>query len=156
MFGNINTVIALQTGSYPVMTGARRNNLIKFTHIIISVSDLNKAKEFYCNCLELPLSKDLEVCFTLEGDAIMIHDAKIFSGNIFKNIQDAYLKRQGVGNVNVYFETNELERLYRKVLNDGYTIIHPIEMQPWNQNVFRVYDPDGHIVEVGEPLWLKM
>jgi hypothetical protein len=24
--------------------------------------------------------------------------------------------------------------------------------QPWGQRVFRVYDPDGHIVEIGEPM----
>lgn len=30
-------------------------------------------------------------------------------------------------------------------------LIHPIERQAWGQKVFRFYDPDGHIVEVGEP-----
>jgi len=26
--------------------------------------------------------------------------------------------------------------------------------QPWGQRGVRVYDPDGHIVEVGEPMWV--
>ena len=34
-------------------------------------------------------------------------------------------------------------------------IVHPIRTEPWGQRVFRLLDPDGHIVEVGEPqaLW---
>jgi hypothetical protein len=31
-------------------------------------------------------------------------------------------------------------------------VVHPLREQPWGQRVLRVYDPDGHIVEVGEPM----
>ena len=30
--------------------------------------------------------------------------------------------------------------------------IHPICEQPWGQRVMRLYDPDGHIVEIGETM----
>jgi hypothetical protein len=30
--------------------------------------------------------------------------------------------------------------------------VHPLREHPWGQCVFRVYDPDGHIVEIGEPM----
>jgi hypothetical protein len=30
--------------------------------------------------------------------------------------------------------------------------VHPVVEQPWGQRVFRVYDPDGHVVEIGEPM----
>lgn len=30
--------------------------------------------------------------------------------------------------------------------------MHPIQEQPWGQRVFRVYDPDGYVVEFGEPM----
>jgi uncharacterized glyoxalase superfamily protein PhnB len=35
---------------------------------------------------------------------------------------------------------------------DRVDLIHPIVEQAWGQRVFRFYDPDGHAVEVGEPL----
>ncbi len=31
-------------------------------------------------------------------------------------------------------------------------LIHAIERQVWGQRVFRIYDPDGHAMEVGAPL----
>jgi hypothetical protein len=34
----------------------------------------------------------------------------------------------------------------------GVEFVHPLREQPWGQRVVRVYDPDGHIVEVGEPI----
>ena len=30
--------------------------------------------------------------------------------------------------------------------------IHPVREQPWRQKVVRFYDPDGHMVEVGESM----
>lgn len=31
-------------------------------------------------------------------------------------------------------------------------VISKIEYQPWGQMAFRVFDPDGHILEIAEPL----
>ena len=31
-------------------------------------------------------------------------------------------------------------------------IIHPIREQPWGQRVFRLYDPDNHIIEFAESM----
>ena len=30
-------------------------------------------------------------------------------------------------------------------------LVHPIRMEPWGQRVFRIFDPDKHVVELGEP-----
>jgi hypothetical protein len=30
--------------------------------------------------------------------------------------------------------------------------IHPIREQPWGKRMMRLYDPDDHIVEIGEPM----
>ena len=30
--------------------------------------------------------------------------------------------------------------------------MHPIREHPWGQRALRVTDPDGHLVEVGEPM----
>ncbi|HEX7712444.1 MAG TPA: VOC family protein [Bacillota bacterium] len=42
------------------------------------------------------------------------------------------------------------EEAYETVVKSGYEIIHPFEKQAWGQNVFRFYDPDRHIPEIGE------
>ncbi|MDF2566503.1 MAG: glyoxalase, partial [Massilibacillus sp.] len=30
--------------------------------------------------------------------------------------------------------------------------VHDMIEQPWGQRVFRIYDPDKHMVELGEPM----
>jgi signal transduction histidine kinase len=31
-------------------------------------------------------------------------------------------------------------------------LVHPVREEPWGQRVIRLYDPDGHIIEIGESL----
>jgi hypothetical protein len=31
-------------------------------------------------------------------------------------------------------------------------LVHPITEQPWAARVLRAYDPDGHLVELAEPM----
>lgn len=126
---------------------------VKFAHIIVTSSDLKEARKFYCDCLGLKITNDFEVCFLVQDNYLMLHDSKAFSTNIFKVEKNQYQGMQGTGNINIYFESDDLEALFSKVVEQGYKLIHPIELQPWNQKVFRVYDPDGHIVEIGAPLW---
>ena len=52
----------------------------------------------------------------------------------------------------LYFETDELEPVYQRLNEAGVEFIHPISEQPWGQRVMRFYDPDGHIVEIGETM----
>ena len=40
------------------------------------------------------------------------------------------------------------------LLTEGLSIhyVHPVKEHPWGQRVVRFYDPDGHIIEVGEAM----
>jgi hypothetical protein len=58
----------------------------------------------------------------------------------------------GRKNFELYFEAVDLDAVWSRLTDAGVTMVHPIREHPWGQNVFRVYDPDGHIVEVGEPM----
>jgi len=58
----------------------------------------------------------------------------------------------GQNNFELYFESPELDESWAKVEAGWKDIIHPIHVAPWGQRGFRLHDPDGHIVEVGEPL----
>ncbi len=128
---------------------------VSFAHAIVAAGDLAASRAFYCECLQVPVSRELGGCFTLLGDAVLIHDARAFSTNVFGAVRPEYERPQGRENLILYFETDDLEVAYRRVVAGGYPVIHPIALQPRTQRVFRVRDPDGHIVEVGEPLWVR-
>lgn len=52
----------------------------------------------------------------------------------------------------LYFESEFIDVVYENFNKSGYQFVHEIYEQPWGQKAFRVYDPDGYIVEVGEPM----
>jgi len=62
------------------------------------------------------------------------------------------VERLGRQNYELYFETEDLEGASSHLLEAGVEFVHPLREQPWGQRVFHVYDPDGHIVELGEPM----
>ncbi|MGE4552523.1 MAG: VOC family protein [Desulfovibrionaceae bacterium] len=52
----------------------------------------------------------------------------------------------------LYFEDEALDAAWARAEAAGARVLHPIVVQPWLQRCFRLLDPDGHVVEVGEPL----
>ncbi|MBN1963764.1 MAG: VOC family protein [Anaerolineae bacterium] len=58
----------------------------------------------------------------------------------------------GRDNLELYFEADDLDALWAQLAAADTPVAHPICEQPWAQRVGRVYDPDGHIVEVAEPM----
>jgi hypothetical protein len=36
--------------------------------------------------------------------------------------------------------------------NAGIKFLHQINEEPWGQRTIRFFDPDGHLIEIGEPM----
>lgn len=68
-----------------------------------------------------------------------------------KNSQDSV--EQSV-NAEIAFEIEDIKTLWIKLIEYGVEVVHPIREQPWGQQVCRIYDPDGHLIEFGEPMWV--
>lgn len=58
----------------------------------------------------------------------------------------------GRDNFELYFEFDDPDSAYAAAVSADADILHEVIEQPWAQRCFRMHDPDGHIVEVGEPL----
>lgn len=58
----------------------------------------------------------------------------------------------GHDNLELYFETPDLSAEWERLAAAGVRPVHDIIEQPWGQRAFRVYDPDGYIIELGEPM----
>jgi uncharacterized glyoxalase superfamily protein PhnB len=51
----------------------------------------------------------------------------------------------------LYFETDDIDAFLEKLNTyENIRYVHPIKMHSWGQRAVRIYDPDGHIIEVGE------
>ena len=52
----------------------------------------------------------------------------------------------------IYFESETIDEMYAAVRSAGAPLVHEIREQPWGQRVFRFYDPDNIVIEIGEPM----
>ncbi len=121
-----------------------------FVNTIVFVKDINRSKQFYIDVLGLKIVQDLDTIVFFENHFV-IHIADSIIKTVFKKNNRFAKMKQGRKNILIYFETNKLTECYKKIETMKVKFIHGIEEQAWGQKVFRFFDPDGHIVEIGEP-----
>jgi catechol 2,3-dioxygenase-like lactoylglutathione lyase family enzyme len=124
---------------------------LKFINPIVFVKDIHLSKAFYAETLGLKLVED-HGPFVLFENHLGLHQARELADTVWKAAAPSGARQlQGHQNLLLYFETAALEEAFAR-LKDRVQLIHPIERQAWGRMVFRFYDPDGHVIEIGEPL----
>jgi catechol 2,3-dioxygenase-like lactoylglutathione lyase family enzyme len=120
---------------------------MKFTCPLIAVKDLEASKKFYQEVLgqKIGLALGWNVCFA-GGFAIQLNFADIIGVN------KESVKEQ-THNFELYFEEDDFDGFLEKLKTfSGIEYVHPPKKHEWQQRVVRIYDPDKHIVEVGESM----
>lgn len=120
---------------------------MKFSNPLIVVSNMEKSKLFYYEVLGLKVVVDFGANVTLTGGiALQTKD----SWSTFIQKQDSEIVFGG-NEVELYFEEDDFDGFIQK-MNDVPDInyVHPMVEHSWGQRVIRFYDPDKHIIEVGE------
>ena len=56
----------------------------------------------------------------------------------------------GGNNFEIYFEEDDFDSFVDNLQNYDIEYIHPVKEHSWEQRVVCLYDPDKHIIEVGE------
>jgi catechol 2,3-dioxygenase-like lactoylglutathione lyase family enzyme len=123
---------------------------IRFQSSVTFVKDIKASRRFYEELLgqEVLMDHGENVAFT---GGFAIHLAEHAHQIIFER---AFEKDSELGhdNFELYFETADLDAALARLSDADVEFVHPVREQPWGQRVFRVYDPDGHVVELGEPM----
>ena len=114
---------------------------------IIFVKDVQKSNELYEGILGMKVKFDHGTIIIYEN-GFAVHEHKSIHKTVFK--KDDVDRKLGNNNLISYFISDEIEYYYDKIQQSGFDIIHPIEKQSWGEKVFRFYDYDGHIVEIGD------
>ena len=122
---------------------------INFTMPVIFVKDIKVSKDFYQELFSLEIDADFGENIFFKS-AFSIWQEKRAREIIFENYRKD--KTNYGNNVELYFETNEIESIWDRVKISKAQIIHPIKEEKWGQRVFRFYDPDKFIIEVAEPM----
>jgi catechol 2,3-dioxygenase-like lactoylglutathione lyase family enzyme len=114
---------------------------------LIAVSDLEASKKFYEEVLGQKIVLDLgwNVAF-IGGFAIQLNFAELLSID-----KDTVIKQSH--NFELYFEEDDFDAFLKhleKFRNIEY--VHQPKKYDWQQRVVRIYDPDKHIIEIGESM----
>ncbi|MBU5228018.1 VOC family protein [Clostridium senegalense] len=120
---------------------------MKFLNPMIVVSDMEKSKQFYYKVLGLEVVVDFGANVTLTG-GIALQTKDTWSNFIHKQDSEFFFG----GNVaELYFEEDDFDGFIQKINSiEGINYVHTIVEHSWGQRVIRFYDPDKHIIEVGE------
>ncbi len=123
--------------------------MLKFICPLIVVDEIARSRQFYEQLLDQQVKYDFGVDVAFEGD-FTIH-LKSHYQSLLGDVT-RYPITPKAHNGELYFETDEIESIYQRLRAAGVEFIEAIQEQPWGQRAMRLYDPDGHIIEIGEPM----
>jgi catechol 2,3-dioxygenase-like lactoylglutathione lyase family enzyme len=125
----------------------------KYLNAVLFVSNIENSKMFYTQILKQKITLDLGLNVAFEN-GLAIWEKKYAHTMIFGlKHQDINSNPQSLQEESeYYFETDDIEMFYDYLKSEKVVFVHPLIEQPWKQRVFRFYDPDHHIIEIGEPM----
>lgn len=118
---------------------------MKYICPLITVKNIEKSRHFYEITLEQKVKFDHGENITFHGD-FAIHLRKHFKKLINKEIKTRS------NNFELYFESDDLLSMEKKLKENNIEFIHNAKEQPWRQRAMRFYDLDKNIIEVGEAM----
>lgn len=117
---------------------------MKYVSTLLAVRDMGRSRQFYHDVLGLNVTADFGANVALEG-GIALQTAETWKDFI---CIDAVTFRHNSGEI--YFEEMDMDAFLRRLENLDIEYVHPLKEHRWGQRVIRFYDPDYHIIEVGE------
>lgn len=124
---------------------------MRYTCTLIAVRDIENSKQFYHGVLGLDVVADFGVNVTLTG-GIALQTVDSWQGFIQKSDEEIIF---GNNACELYFEEEDIDAFAAKLnRNKNIEYIHPLIEHSWGQRVVRFYDPDKHIIEVGENMMM--
>ena len=121
---------------------------MKYFGPLLVVKDIEQAKRFYTELLGMEIEADCNGNIALKG-GVSLQEQKLWEGFIRKEEKDMIFYHN---TVELYFEEEDLEGLLRRLEEWKVKYVHPLIEHRWGQRVVRFRDPDGHIIEIGEPM----
>lgn len=113
---------------------------------LIVVEDMERSRAFYRTVLGLEAVADFGANVTLEC-GIALQTTQSWLGFIGAREEDV---RFGGNACELCFEEDDFDGFVKKLASHDIEYVHPVIEHAWGQRVVRFYDPDRHMIEVGE------
>lgn len=119
---------------------------------VLFVKDAKVARDFYVNTLGFKVVMDfggLNYSFENGFAVWQIMDDNVIPQTLGKeNITNPNLTSR----FELCFETDDIEGVHKKLKESGAKFLHELNTEIYGQRNIRFYDPDGHLIEVGESM----
>lgn len=121
--------------------------MMRFQASMLVVEDIARSRAFYTELLGCKVTLDFGANITLD-DRFSLQDRAWWANSIGKTEADI---RYGGNDVELYFEESDFDAFFKKLeARDDIEYLLTLHEMPWGQRSVQFYDPDGHIIEVGE------
>lgn len=120
---------------------------MKLKNILIVVDDIELSKKFYKELFGLRVIADFEGNVILT-EGLVLQERKIWERFVKKDVS------YGHHDTELYFEENQMDSFIERLQNSSFDIqyVNTLMEHDWGQRVVRLYDPDMHVIEVGESM----
>ncbi len=116
---------------------------------LLVVSDMEASKKFYKEVFGLRVTLDFGANVTLTG-GLSLQTKESWAGFLEKPQEEITF---GGNDMELYFEAEDFDAFIEDLEKlDAIRYVHPVKEHPWGQRAVRLYDPDLHIVEIGESM----
>jgi len=119
---------------------------MKYTGTLISVKDMERSKRFYHDVLGLHVTADFGANVTLDGGIVL---QTLDTWKSFLHADRVVLPNNAG---ELYFEEEDMDAFCAHLKSFEIDFVHELMEHRWGQRVVRFYDPDKHIIEVGEQM----
>lgn len=114
---------------------------------LFAVQDVERSKKFYGELFNQHVVLDLGANVTFSGGFAIQQDFAWLTGVPEEEV------RFKSNNAELYFEVQDFDAFLELLAaHPEVQLVHPPKTYDWKQRVVRLYDPDFHIVEVGESM----
>ncbi len=118
---------------------------------IVLVNDIKKTQEFYKDFFSLEVLHDWGNMVVFNNRLAFHQLDKIEPKEIMKDVLSQSLIKQNDFIIYIELENKNIYELFHELKEKNIDIIHDVVTLPW-QKIFRIYDIDGHIIEIGSPI----
>ncbi|MCX4370518.1 MAG: VOC family protein [Dysosmobacter sp.] len=111
---------------------------------LLAVANMERSLAFYESILGLRVVLDFGANKTLTGGVCLQ------TLETWQSFLETDRISFGGNDAELYFEEDQFDAFAEKLKSFPIQYVHPVKEHPWGQRVVRFYDPDRHIIEVGE------
>jgi catechol 2,3-dioxygenase-like lactoylglutathione lyase family enzyme len=119
---------------------------MKYHSVGIFVTDIEVSRRFYTEVLGRQIEHDFG------GNIILAGGISIWQIDANHILSRTLNTNAAANRFELYFETEDIQGVGSRLNEYGVRYLHDVIEEPWGQRTIRFFDPDGHLIEVGESM----